>query len=168
MKFPSILLICAIGLNTSAQDDSKSSIYNLSLGIGPNYGMIGSKSVIGKKHTGLMVGLGVVADKLAYQIGGQIGLGSFYINAGYGVYEHSGFKDHNDVVEGYVFNAGVVKDLVEGEPFFINFGLGYSFGGRAFNGLQSIPINAFNVAAGIGFRFGEGWNSKQKDGFITI
>src|SRR5688572_15992028 len=71
--------------HTTAQTKLPDSFINVGIGIGGNYGLVGTKTVVGFKNSGLMVGLGRSHDGyLVYQIGGQISYKWAYATLSYG------------------------------------------------------------------------------------
>lgn len=136
-----------------AQKDYSWLAINSGIGIGPNYGMIGSKTVIGHKNIGLLIGLGLLGGQPTYEIGTELSAGMFYANIGYGVYSHRDFTTYTDYATGLIMTFGFKRDLIKQQPFFVNFGLGFSFGDSYI--LEGIKQDwtMINIAAGIGYRF---------------
>lgn len=76
MKTLLIIFLAVLTLPILAQKPEDSPI-NFSAGIGPNYGILGVKTVFGKNHTGFLVGLGFLGEHLAVNTGLQLGIKSF-------------------------------------------------------------------------------------------
>ncbi len=151
MKILAMLLLVQVALPMKSQEKEESPI-NFSLGIGPNYGLIGLKTVLGENHSGLLIGSGVVNGKVSLNAGFQLAMKSLYFSACYG--DIGVTEDHTGIyfTRGISINLGLNKDLSKTRPLFMTFGLGITFPG------YPRPINydydyLVNVAAGIGYRF---------------
>jgi hypothetical protein len=139
------LLIFAISVGYSQIYYPKSHL-NLGIGIGPNYGQMGIKTIIGYKNSGLLIGVGgypghrtynidtgkdIIDWIIAYEVGGQISYKWWYANLGYGVYDYfQGYwNDEVDkVMKGGIFITGVMVSIGKEKRFFIDAGLGVDWG----------------------------------------
>lgn len=141
---------------------------NVSLGIGPNYGILGVKTIFGNDHTGLLIGTGVLNGKVAFNAGVQVSYKSMYLSAAYGDYSFFENAQYSYLVQGWSFNLGVNRDLSETKPLFMTFGIGLTL--PALNKPWGFTEeNEFNVAAGIGYRFGiKRKSSKKTPEFIEV
>ena len=118
-----------------AQAETKS-VVDIGFGVGFNYGMLGTKTVIGKNGSGLLIGLGYPGAP-AFEIGAQLSFSSnMYINVGYGSYavvfsSSGGFGSYNGFggVVGYKLGLGEAKKL------YLDAGLGVLIAvGKGFSG----------------------------------
>ena len=158
----SILFILTIAtLKSNAQSHIPNSIVNVGVGIGANYGIIGTKTVVGYKNSGLMLGLGYAIGGLpGYQIGGQLSIKWFYMNLSYGVVQTA--KVNNDptysVKAGNIMVGGMIG-LGQEKRTFIDLAIGHSFGAPPL--VIYVPYASFEqdqntvtFCLGIGYRFG--------------
>ncbi|MBI5538759.1 MAG: hypothetical protein HY951_01770 [Bacteroidia bacterium] len=110
------------------------SIIDIGIGVGPNYGIMGFKTVLGYKGTGVMVGAGTISGMFAYEIGLQASAKWLFINIGYGVYGKSTYVtyyySYEDVISGLIINAGGKINLVKSKKLFLELGIGYGTGGK--------------------------------------
>jgi hypothetical protein len=127
------ILIFSI-LYVSAQQ--KPAFMNIGLGIGPNYGGVGVKSVIGYNNSGLLLGAGVQLEGLfGYEIGGQISYKWIFINLGYGLYAVSSTDwlltnpGEPQPLKGGIAMVGAMINLGEKKKVFLDIGIGYDWGG---------------------------------------
>jgi hypothetical protein len=80
------VLFTTILFRVQAQNTLPNTHVNIGVGLGAPYGVVGTKTILGYRNSGLMVGLGVVPGGLfGYEIGAQLSSQSFYVNLGYGV-----------------------------------------------------------------------------------
>ncbi|GCC52930.1 hypothetical protein SanaruYs_31700 [Chryseotalea sanaruensis] len=145
------LFICA----ANAQDLPNSYV-NVGLGVGMNYGGFGTKTVLGYRNSGLLVGLGLMGNGIVgYEIGGQLAIKSLYFNLGYGV---SGTYQINDdpieSVKSGNFMVGYMVDLGKEKTSFIDIAIGHTIGAPT---IQIGPFeedqSGVTFALGIGMRF---------------
>lgn len=129
-----------------SQNKYPNTILNLGIGIGPNYGQTGIKTIIGYKNSGLLIGVGgyrwhrtinSVSGKeifdwiTTYEIGGQISYKWWYANLGYGVYDffQKNWSDEVDkVMKGGIFITEVMVSIGKEKRCFIDAGLGVDWG----------------------------------------
>lgn len=158
-------------LNSQSYNDSDGypiSILNLGTGFGTTYGGFGFKTVIGRKNSGLLVGLGSnFGLGLGYSIGGQISLKWWYVSASYGTYlggtrfQSGNFSEVN-VPVGVHLMTGAMVNLGKPKRCFLDFGIGLSLGGTiktytiSFYSTtsSSIPVTSLAVNIGFGVRIG--------------
>ena len=164
-----ILMISLVFIGYS-QSDYPKTVFNLGVGLGPNYGGIGTKTIIGYKNSGLLIGAGryrghrtinSVSGKetfewiTAYEIGGQISYKWWYANLGYGVYDffQKYWSDDVDkVMKGGIFITGVMVNIGKEKIYFIDAGLGLDWGATyrdyTFRGVY-IGEKIYNKVAGV-------------------
>lgn len=151
-----LALIFTFSLCTGNAQDLPDSKINFGLGLGMNYGGIGTKTVLGYRNSGLLVGLGFMGDGIVgYEIGGQLSIKSVYFNLGYGV--SSTYQINNDPVKSVKsgnFMVGYMVDLGKDKASFIDLAIGHTIGA------PTIQIGPFEedqggvtFAVGIGMRF---------------
>lgn len=106
------------------------SIIDFGFGVGPNYGIIGSKMVIGYHGIGVMGGLGVIQGLTAYQYGIQVSQKWWFFNVSYGVIGISQYVDYYsssvEALKGYVFITGCRINLMKSKLCFLELGVGYA------------------------------------------
>lgn len=138
------------------------SFADIGIGLGPNYGIFGVKTVIGYKGSGLMVGLGKLEGFLAYEIGLQGSIKWWFVNVGYGVYGvattefyyYYGQTEKTSLLKGIIINTGGKINLIRSKNLFLELGIGYGQGGYIeddFIGYRE-NINAVNFVAGLNYR----------------
>jgi len=153
------LLIFSFFFNVGfSQTKLPNSYVNVGLGLGMNYGVLGTKTVIGYRNSGIMIGLGSVSGGLfGYEIGGQISKEWFYANIGYGVFGWQQINNNpKETVEAGDILIGAMLGMGQAKRVFIDIGLGHTFGAQTrkdFLG-NSISLDSFNLVLGIGFRLG--------------
>lgn len=155
MKIIITLIFTCLLCVAHAQELPNSSI-NFGLGIGMNYGGVGTKTVLGYRNSGLLVGLGFMGDGIVgYEIGGQIAIKSLYFNLGYGV---SSIYQVNDdpvkAVECGNFMIGYMVDLDKEKSAFIDLAIGHTIGAPTIQlGMFEEDQSGFTFSVGIGMRF---------------
>lgn len=150
-----LFILFVTSLSSHGQSTLPESYLNTGIGIGMNYGGFGVKTVIGRRNSGLLIGLGGVPGVgLGYEVGAQLGVKSFYVNCGYGI---AGTHQINDrpakpikcmsVVLGGMINLNKSKDV------FLDLGLGHTAGAPTVTyGPFEENLNSFIVVLGIGMR----------------
>lgn len=156
MKKASVLLILlVVSFLVNAQNELPRSHINIGVGGGMNYGVLGVKTVIGYRNSGLLIGLGAVPGGVfGYEIGGQLAIESFYFNLGYGV---SGVYQINDgpvePIKCMSFIVGGMVNLNKKKNWFLDLGLGHTFGSETVEiGPFKENNDAFTAVIGIGVR----------------
>lgn len=153
-SLPAVLLILLCNKGFS-QNDYPESYFNIGLGLGPNYGGIGTKSVIGYKNSGLLVGLGIFGENLGYEVGGQISYKWLFANLGYGVYGTAESLIDIKLIKGGILMTGVMITIGKAKRFFIDLGIGYDWGGTYIGDLgEKKKFNTIDGEFGLGFRLG--------------
>lgn len=157
-----VLVISLWGVNHHVQAQIvpfPNNYVDLGVGAGPNYGIIGIKSVFGYKGTGLMLGVGSVAGETAYEIGFQAKYLWFFINIGYGtygVYTIEGFgRKEEGLVNGTIVILGGQINLYN-QRLYLEAGFGLHSGGE-FKGFLGETIQeeaGVSAVIGIGYRIG--------------
>ncbi len=156
-----VFLALCLGLFTTsllkAQSKLPASYLNVGLGVGMNYGIIGTKTVIGYKNSGLLVGLGYLPGGFTgYEVGAQLGINWFFANFGYGtIGTYQVNNEDPQVTEAFNLMVGAMIGLGQSKRTFIDLGVGHTFGAPAIESpLGEIEQNAFTIALGVGYRFG--------------
>jgi hypothetical protein len=151
-----ILFITISGFLRSQTEIPKSYV-NIGLGGGVNYGIFGTKTVIGYKNSGLLIGLGYVPDGgVGYQIGGQFSAKWFFANVGYGV---TGTQQINSrtietIYSGFIVLGGMIN-IGRAKRTFLELGIGHTIGSppiKIYN--QYVDTNVFTAVIGLNYRFG--------------
>jgi hypothetical protein len=110
---------------TTAQTKLPDTFINVGVGIGANYGSLGTKTVLGFKNSGLMVGLGRGIDGYpAYQIGGQISYKWAYTSFGYGGLFRQRGQGHEPIPNEAILTFGAMISLGKSKRSFIDLGIG--------------------------------------------
>lgn len=157
--------LSAQALEVDAQENSStytvpSNFLDLGVGLGPNYGLIGAKAVIGIKGTGFLIGVGDFDGFRTFSIGVQITYQEWFASVSYGPtgsysVEFNGVVDKG-ITKSIVFIAGGRINLNPNKRLFLELGLG-------FTGSDDIPNPPFGrqeyeggVTAniGLGYRIG--------------
>jgi hypothetical protein len=139
--------------------DLPNSRVNMGLGIGMNYGGIGTKTVLGFRNSGLLIGLGTMGNGiLGYEVGAQVAIKSFYFNVGYGI---SGTYQVNlepvesvkagNIMVGYMISLGKAKTA------FIDLAIGHTLGA------PTVQLGPFEEdQGGVTFGVGIGYRLAKK------
>lgn len=141
------------------QTDYPNTIINVGVGLGGNYGGVGTKTIIGYRNSGLLIGLGSGGGGLWYEVGGQISYKWMYANLGYGIIGVSKNVLSNDIkelIEGKMFTAGAMINLSESKKYFLDLGIGYDWDGKYKSNSYTNENGTFNTidaAIGFGIRF---------------
>lgn len=163
MKKAKLSLILIIGFSTLiyCQNDYPNNIFTTGIGVGGNYGGVGTKTIIGHKNSGLLVGLGTAGTGLWYEIGGQISYKWMYLNVGYGVIGTSTnllSNNPSELIKGKMATTGVMINLGESKKYFIDLGIGYDWDGTyTSNGYTNTndKFHTIDGAIGFGIRLGD-------------
>jgi hypothetical protein len=135
-------------------------VVDLGLGFGSNYGIVGVKTVLGKKGTGLMIGVGTLNGFTSIAIGGQVTYNWWFATLSYGPTGSYRLEFNNIVEEGltesFVFITGGRINLSSNKRLFLELGIGIAapdkISGRA---LEPWEANGgFTANAGLGYRIG--------------
>ncbi|MBN2610105.1 MAG: hypothetical protein JXB00_00965 [Bacteroidales bacterium] len=128
---------------------------NLGVGFGPSYGVIGTKMLIGKNNSGLIIGMGTTPlGKLTTNAGVQLSVKSVFVNFGYGAY--GVIKPEDGPAEasyGMNINGGGMINLGKYRHWFLELALGLVLSRN--NPSYFTNYEFFNSmgALGIGYRF---------------
>ncbi|MBA0883685.1 hypothetical protein [Flavobacterium undicola] len=137
------------------QNDYPNNILNIGVGIGGNYGGIGTKTIIGYRNSGLLVGLGSFGGGLWYEIGGQISYKWMYLNLGYGIIgvsENLLTNDNTELIKGKMATIGAMINLGKSKKYFLDLGIGYDWDGTYTSNSYTNEKDTFNtIDAAIGF-----------------
>ncbi len=137
------------------------SIIDIGVGAGSNYGMLGAKTVLGYKGSGILIGTGIFSGQFAYQVGLQASYKWFFANFCYGTYSSvtDGKTGETELANGFIAMGGGKINLIRSKKLFLELGLGYGWGATyEFLG-GSIPISNAVAVVGIGYRI---FNVKKK------
>lgn len=146
-----------------SQSDLPRSFANIGLGAGTNYGLLGIKTILGYKNSGLLLGIGTLGGVTGFEVGGQISIQSLYINAGYGTYgfHENGATGKKDLLKGGNCIIGGMINLGKTKAAFIDLGIGLSWGAKSMNLYgQSVQLTTLSGVIGIGLRIGGENNPK--------
>lgn len=158
-----IVLIFTIELNAQENPSTNavpSNFLDLGIGLGPNYGLIGAKAVIGKKGTGLLIGLGNFDGFTTFSIGAQITYQWWFASITYGPtgsyrVEFNGQVDKG-LTESIVFITGGRINLNPNKRLFLELGVGFTGSDDIPGGPFSSQESGGGVTAniGLGYRIG--------------
>jgi hypothetical protein len=156
-----LLLLFACSWSVFGQKKEGITYLNMGLGYGANYGVIGTKTVVGPNNSGLMLGLGTTTEGLlGFQLGAQISSGPFFLNVGYGVLgthyvnELYTFQKKKENYHGVSFMLGIMTKLDKAKRLFFELGIGHSFAAEASHDYDvTYSNNKLKGTVGIGYRF---------------
>ena len=143
--------------HTTAQTKLPDTFINVGVGIGANYGGLGTKAVVGFKNSGLMVGLGYGTDGIpGYQIGGQISYKWAYATLSYGGLVRQRDPDKVPIPNEANLMFGAMINLGKSKRSFIDLGLGQYLSAYTKSETSAAYgwAASLNVAAGFGYRLG--------------
>ena len=132
MRINFSFLLCIIAFSSYSNRSSlfdviPNSVLDFGVGVGMNYGIFGTKTIIGYKGSGLLIGVGY-AGMLTYEIGGQLSYKNLYLNLEYGVF---GTKKYSSGSKKRYYSAAVFGGwkfgLGESKKLFLDVGVGYVF-----------------------------------------
>ncbi|MFO7659212.1 MAG: hypothetical protein R6W78_19295 [Bacteroidales bacterium] len=128
---------------------------NFGVGIGPSYGVIGTKMLIGKNNSGFIVGLGSTPlGKLTPNAGVQLSAKFFFVNFGYGAYGVIKPEDSPVMANyGMNLNTGVMINLGKYRHWFLEIALGIVLAEDQQLSYSSYEFFNSKGALGIGYRF---------------
>ena len=161
-----ILLCCSIFFSVFVANAQKSndwdsypdSFLDLGIGVGSNYGILGVKTVLGYKGSGLLIGIGSVEGQTTSSIGIQVAYKFFFVNIAsstVGIYRSEvGNQIDEGLVKGTSFIFGGRVNLNNTKRLFLELGLGFSSGDETDKFGNKVEMNgpAFNF--GFGYRIG--------------
>jgi hypothetical protein len=144
--------------HTTAQTKLPDTFINVGLGIGANYGVMGTKTVIGFKNSGLMVGLGYrdfFGDPV-YSIGAQISYKWAYTTLSYGGSFRQQSQGEELIPNETNLMFGAMISLGKSKRSFIDLGIGQFLSAYTKNGewAQYGWSASLNAAVGFGYRLG--------------
>jgi len=160
-----VALLFLISLNGFSQTSASSadkefqSFFDIGIGVGPNYGILGGKAVVGLNGTGLMIGIGSFDGMTTTSIGFQVTYESFFANlsvADYGSYEVSwpGFYEKG-LVRGTVFIVGGKIGIGKEKKLYVDIGVGAAGGGETPSPFGNIEESVqLSLSAGLNYRIG--------------
>ena len=153
--FTALAFLLCIDL-TIAQTKLPDTFINVGVGIGANYGGLGTKTVVGFKNSGLLVGLGRGADGIpGYQIGGQISYKWVYATLSYGGLVRQRGQDQVPIPNEANLMFGAMLSLGKSKRSFIDLGIGQYL--SAYTTETWAPYGwgaSLNIAVGFGYRLG--------------
>jgi hypothetical protein len=136
------------------------SYLNIGFGYGPNYGILGLKSVIGIQNCGFLFGFGYTPFKTAgTELGLQLAIKWFYVN--YGVAVVGVYKYDSEPYKSYGTNyltIGCMLNLGKNKRMFIDLGIGFRTSNYELNydnSHKTVEDHTYSGAIGIGYRFGK-------------
>lgn len=149
-------LACLFLAHSSFSQSTEDSYVDLGVGVGPNYGITGFKSVIGKNGSGLMVGIGSFDGFTTFSIGAQARSKWWFVNASYaafGSYEFSGIFQEKGLLNGLVVITGGQINLVNNK-LFLELGIGFHGGSNVTFPVtgEKVDSGGLSLGAGIGYR----------------
>ena len=161
-KLFTILLLGITTLVFSQKTEIPNSIVDFGLGLGPNYGIFGTKTIIGYQGTGLLIGIGTLGGNTAYEVGFQITEKWLFANIGHGVYGIATNRNtgKNELIKGTIALIGGKINLLKSKTFFLELAIGYASGAKIKTPAGSIPQNGPTGIIGINYRIG---NIKKKE-----
>jgi hypothetical protein len=142
----------------SAQTKLPNSFINVGAGIGGNYGACGTKTVVGFKNSGLMLGLGHSRSGYpVYQIGGQISYKWAYATLSYGGLIRQRDQDDAQITSGANLMFGAMISLGKSKRSFIDLAIGQHLNTYTKNETVagSDWVESLNAAVGFGYRLGK-------------
>lgn len=145
-----LLAVLIIAVNTAnSKGKYPNSIVNLGIGAGPNYGILGLKTVIGFKNNGLMFSAGTLERELFYTVGVQGSYKWLYYNFGYGSYGIARSYDDKELIKGFIVSTGGMINIGRVKRMFIDLGVSFCTSSNGQYGQNLL----FNI--GYGFRLGK-------------
>ncbi|MEQ8909606.1 MAG: hypothetical protein RIC95_10470 [Vicingaceae bacterium] len=145
----------------SRKDFGSPSYLDLSVGLGANHAMLGTKAVVGYNGSGLLLALGTYKGFTTTSIGLQLCYKSFFVSyakADYSYYEIESPNFYQEgILSGNVFLAGLKGSFRGKEKFFMQLGFGVANGGerKTQNGAKKDGSYVM-LDFGLGYRFGSG------------
>jgi hypothetical protein len=143
--------------HSTAQTKLPDSFINVGMGIGGNYGLVGTKTVVGFKNSGLMVGVGLSRDGYpVYQIGGQISYKWAYTTLSYGGLVHKRNQDDAPIASDANLMLGAMISLGKSKRAFIDLGIGQHLSAYTKNETWAAYgwAASLDAAVGFGYRLG--------------
>ncbi|HKZ36781.1 MAG TPA: hypothetical protein VJ184_03955 [Chryseolinea sp.] len=142
--------------HATAQTKLPDTFINVGIGIGGNYGLCGTKTVVGFKNSGLMVGLGRSRSGYpVYQLGGQISYKWAYATLSYGGLVRERDRDDAPIVSGANLMFGSMISLGKSKRCFIDLAIGQYL--NTYSNNETVGnswAESLNAAVGFGYRLG--------------
>ena len=153
-KLTMSLLSSLVTIQEFAQHGHTPNSYvDFGIGVGPNYGIVGGRAIIGWKGTGLLVGVGSFDGFLTNTIGFQFSYNAVFISVAsgaYGSYAVVAFGQRDKgLLEGTICMTGARFNLTENKRTFLELGIGYAGGDST-----PSPIGPAEKEEGIAFTLG--------------
>ena len=121
-----LFLVTSLTINGQSKNSIPNSIVDIGIGVGANYGLIGVKTLIGYKGSGLFIAAGTFGKLLTYDIGVQLSYQNFYANLNYGTYGVASYSwKKSDRFNSLMVLGGWKFGLGESKQFFVDAGIGY-------------------------------------------
>lgn len=149
IKISFIIILLFTYSTVKSQYKVPNSIINLSLGVGPSYGLAGVKAVVGYNNSGLIGCVGRHMEEFTGGIGAQFSVGWFYSNILYGKvgYYHDVYNDRIRYTLGWNISTGGIISFGKLRKGFIDLSIGYSEYTTTISVFDHLTANA-----GIGFK----------------
>lgn len=165
MRIGFIMLMCIslIQFSAVAQEeiDYPGSILDISAGIGPNHGVLGIKSVLGYKGTGLILGVGSFDGFTTTSVGFQVAVKWWFANLTYGPtgsYSVSfGGQVEKGLTQSIIFMTGGRINLIKSKRLYLELAAGLSGSDdipAPFGGVEEVG-GGLALGLGLGYRFGD-------------
>jgi hypothetical protein len=168
---PFILLLSFASLAFSQSDSSLQTINNnkypksfadIGMGVGPNYGILGFRTVLGYKGNGLLIGVGTHEGYTTLTMGMQFTYKFAFMSIAMGDYasyevEVNGRTVDKGLLNGTILMFGGRINLVESKEVFLELGIGYAGGDSVQQpfGLPPIEENGVTYCVGVNYRIGK-------------
>ena len=148
----------AIAQNSNTEEFTPVSYLDVSLGLGPNYGLFGGKFVLGYKGNGMLLGMGSIEGRSATAIGIQLSYKYLFFNitnADYGLYSVTINNSTTEgTLQGTVYMIGGKGGFGKSKKVFFEFGFGIARGGVTPSPNGPIEENQSVITFGLGYRIG--------------
>lgn len=150
-------------LQTIDNNEYPKSFADIGMGVGPNYGILGFRTVLGYKGNGLLLGVGTHDDGYTtLTIGVQFTYKFVFMSIGMGDYasyevEVNGQTVDKGLLTGTIFMVGGRINLVKSKEVFLELGLGYAGGDSVSQpfGLPPIEEDGVTYCVGVNYRIGK-------------
>ena len=165
MKFKLLFVGLLFSLSCISQADkndidTKNTFLDIGVGLGPNYGIVGIKTVIGKNGTGLMIGLGKFDGYTTFSISFQAKYKWWFANLGYGSFgsfEFSGLIQEKGLLNGFIMLTGAQISLIQNKKLFLELAAGYHGASDVVLPItgQLVDSGGPSLGIGLGYRIGK-------------
>lgn len=137
-----------------------SSFLDVSVGLGPNHGIIGVNGVFGSKGTGLLVGVGNFDGFSTYAVGFQLAIQKFFVSVAFGAYgtyqveTPTGTILDRGLLEGTIVQMGGRIGFGKKQRTFFIMSVGYAGGDSVDTAIGPEEEGGFTAGLGLGYRIG--------------